>query len=95
MNNDEKNEEYQLMQSSKKNMTVLDIPNGPTLRLQGWDYKKDFTATSIKTLMKPVSTHSLLKVEEIDLRPIYGNTIYKVIVLRQPESNLKDEKSKH
>lgn len=84
-------EEFNLMQYSDKRTIEVQIPNGPLLRCpNSWDFKKNFTETSFKTLAKPDVENTLLKVEEIDLKPAFSKPIWKVTVLRQPESNLKN-----
>jgi hypothetical protein len=89
MLNNQKHEEYELMQSSLKNNIEVPIPNGPVLKVNNtWNYFAGLTEITFKTTMPISVKHDLLKVEEVNLSPVTNKTFYKVTVKRQPDSNL-------
>lgn len=86
----DKQEEYDRMRYSDQRTIKVQIPGGPELNLVGsWDYATDFNKTTLKTLTEVKITHPLLKVEKLNLLPISARNVWRVTVLRQPESNLK------
>jgi len=84
--------EYDLMRYSDQRTIEVQIPNGPLLKLGGsWDYATNFTQTTLKTLTEVKITHPLLKVEKVNMLPVSARNVWKVTVLRNPESNLKNK----
>lgn len=93
---DDINKEYQLMMNSEKRTIKLDIPNGPSLVCNNcWDYKTNLSETSFKTTAPIDKEHPLLRMQELDLRPVTAKTIWLIRVLRQPESNLKNDNNQN
>ena len=91
----EQNSEYELMTTSEKRTIKVQIPDGPLLVCHNsYDYQTNFQRTRLKTLTKLDVTHPLLKITEMDLYPVTSKKIWMVEILRQPESNLKDEQGK-
>ena len=82
--------EYDLMRYSDMWTVKGQIPNGPNLECHGsWDYMTDLDKTSFKTTAEVKITHPLLKVEKLNLLPVSARNVWKITVLRRPESNLK------
>lgn len=87
-----KNKEYQLMINSMKGTIKVYVPNSSTLICyDSWDYQTDLKKTVLKTDREVKSISPLVKVEVIDLSPVTSKKIWKVTVLRQPESELKHD----
>jgi hypothetical protein len=83
--------EYDLMRYSDQRTIKVQIPGGPELTCGGsWDYMTDLSQTTLKTLTEVKITHPLLKVEKLNLLPISARNVWKITVLRRPESNLKN-----
>lgn len=96
MTKEEKYEEFELMNNSDKGTIKVQIPNGPLfVSRDSWDFRTNLTETSLKTFYKPTVEHELLAVKEIHLKPAFGKPIYLVTVMRQPKSNLKDDRQKN
>ena len=76
-----KQEEYTLMQNSDPYNITTPIRGGKPIKwLRVWEYRVGISQTTFKTLMPPPYEHKLIKVEEIDLMPIYSKKIYKITI---------------
>lgn len=85
--------EYSLMENSPKVDIRTSIPDGPTLVCpNSWDYADTITVRKFKTTTPVTKKHPLLKVKTISLKPISNKVIYQILILRQPESSLKEIK---
>lgn len=92
MTPEQKQDEFQLMENSDKRTIKVEIPNGPSLVCNhSWDYRTNLSETSFKTGAEVTVKHELLKVEELNLLPYSAKMVYKITILRRPESNLKNE----
>jgi hypothetical protein len=89
----EKYQEYELMTNSDLRTIKVDIPNGPQLNCHNsWDYKTNLKETTFKTKSDITHLdHSLLKVIPLDLNPVSNIKVWIIKILRQPESNLKND----
>ena len=82
-------EEYSLMQNSKKGPIRIQVPDGPLIEVNvGWDYKTNLTETSVKTTADLKIDHPLVEIIPLDMVPFTSTKAYKITVLRQPKSNL-------
>lgn len=89
---EDKNKEYQLMQNSQGRIIKVEIPNGPSLSCPHcWDYRSNLSQSSFKTTSYVAVEHPLLLKEELDLKPVTAKKIWKITVLRQQPSNLKED----
>ena len=82
-------EEYTLMETSKKGPIRIQVPGGPLIEVNvGWDYKTNLTETSVKTTADLNVDHPLVEIKPVDMTPHTSTKAYKITVLRQPKSNL-------
>jgi hypothetical protein len=82
-------EEFSLMQNSKKGPIRIQVPGGPLIEANNsWDYKTNLTETSVKTTADIKVDHPLVEVKQLDMSPYTATKAFKITILRQPKSNL-------
>lgn len=82
-------EEYSLMENSKKGPIRIQVPGGPLIEANTcWDYKTNLTETSMKTTADLNIDHPLVEIRQLDLVPYTSTKVFKITILRQPKSDL-------
>lgn len=91
-----KRQEYELMENSHKNIIKIDTLSGnPLVCINSWDYKSDLDKVSFKTTTEVIRKHPLLKVKHIDLLPVTAKKIWRITVLRRPQSEMLNENNSY